>query len=61
MKEITTEAVTSSIDAITDFVNAELETLGCPMRTQMQIDVVIDEIISNISYYAYAPGREMLR
>ena len=56
MKEITLEARTENIDALTDFINAELEALDCPMKTQIQIDVAIDEIFANIASYAYAPG-----
>ena len=29
--------------------------LDCPMKVQMQIDIAIDEIFSNIARYAYAP------
>lgn len=56
MKELTIEAVIKNIDQITDFINAELEAMGCPMKTQMQIDMAIDELFTNISSYAYAPG-----
>lgn len=54
-KELTVEAVTANVDVVTDFVNEQLEQIGCPLKAQMQIDVAIDEIFSNISYYAYAP------
>ena len=56
VKELTVEAAVSNIDTVTDFINAELELLDCPMKAQMQIDIAIDEIMSNISNYAYAPG-----
>lgn len=53
MKEITLEAVLENIPVLTDFINAELETVDCSMKAQMQIDVALDEIFSNISRYAY--------
>lgn len=53
MKEITVLAVTENVEVVTDFINAELEEQGCPMKAQMQIDIAIDEIFSNIASYAY--------
>ncbi len=55
MKELTIDAKVENIDAVTEFVNAELEALDCPMKAQMQIDVAIDELFGNISNYAYNP------
>ena len=56
MHELSLEAAIANIPAVTDFVNALLEELDCPMKAQLQIDVVIDELFSNIAQYAYAPG-----
>lgn len=56
MKDITVEAKVENIDVVTNFVNDILEENCCPMKIQMQIDVVIDEIFGNISYYAYGAG-----
>ena len=56
MKALTLEARLENITLATAFVDAELEALDCPMKAQMQIDIAIDEVISNISRYAYAPG-----
>lgn len=56
MKELTLAATLENIDAVTDFVNEQLELLDCPMKAQMQINIAIDEIFSNIARYAYAPG-----
>ena len=55
MKELTVEAKIENIEAVTDFVNEQLETLGCPMKAQMQIDIAIDELFGNIAHYAYNP------
>ena len=53
MKELTVAATVENIATVTDFVNEQLEALDCPMKAQMQIDIAIDEIFSNIAYYAY--------
>ena len=55
MKELTVDAAIENIEKVTDFVNEELEALGCPMKAQIQIDVAIDELFGNISRYAYNP------
>ena len=55
VKELTLEATLENIPVVTEFVDAELASLDCPMKAQMQIDVAIDELFSNIAYYAYNP------
>ena len=53
MKELTMAAERACIPRIIDFVNGELERLGCPDKTMAQIDIAIDEIFSNIANYGY--------
>lgn len=55
MKELTVAATVENIDVVTDFVDAQLEELDCPMKAEMQINVAIDELFSNIAHYAYHP------
>lgn len=55
MRELTINATVENIEKVTAFVDEQLEALGCPMKAQMQIDVAIDELFSNIAYYAYNP------
>ena len=55
MKELTIAATVENIEAVTDFVNEQLEAIDCSMKTQMQIDIAIDELFSNIAHYAYNP------
>ena len=55
MKELTIAATVENIETVTDFVNEQLEALGCPMKAQIQIDVAIDELFGNIAHYAYNP------
>ena len=56
MKELTLPAIVESIPQVTAFIETQLEALDCPMKTQMQISVAIDELFSNIAHYAY--GKE---
>ena len=55
MKEITIAATVENIDVVTDFVNEQLDSCDCPIKAQMQIDIAIDELFSNIARYAYNP------
>ena len=55
MKEMTLPAIVENIAQVTDFVNAQLEEIGCPMKAQVQIDIAIDELFGNIAQYAYNP------
>ena len=55
MKELTIDATVENIEKVTDFVNEQLEAFDCPIKAQTQIDVAIDELLSNIARYAYNP------
>lgn len=56
MKEWTVEATTDAIPGITAEIGRELEALECSKQAQRQINVALDELLSNIANYAYAPG-----
>ena len=49
------EALVENIPVATDFVNAQLDEVGCSPAEEMEIDVVLDEVLSNIANYAYFP------
>ena len=53
MKEITLAETVENIETVTEFVNAQLELIDCPIKVQMQIDIAIDELFGNIAHYAY--------
>ena len=55
MKELTVDAAIENIPAVTAFVEEQLEQYNCPTKAQMQIDIAIDELFSNIAQYAYTP------
>ncbi|MBQ9954534.1 MAG: SpoIIE family protein phosphatase [Eggerthellaceae bacterium] len=56
VREITLSATVENVWTATEFVNELLEQVECPLKAQMQVDVAIDELFSNIAKYAYAPG-----
>lgn len=53
MKTLSLEAKLENIPKVTEFIDLELEALDCPMKAQMEIDIMIDEIFGNIVNYAY--------
>ena len=56
MKEITLEARIENLPTLIGFVDEFLEEQECSMKAQMQIDVAVDEIFTNVSSYAYTPN-----
>ena len=52
-KEVTLEAKVENITVITQIVDEMLEEVDCPMKTQAQVDIAIDEIFGNIAKYSY--------
>ena len=56
MREITVAAAVESIPRVTEWIDEALEGFECPMKAQAQLDVAIDEILSNIARYAYPEG-----
>ncbi len=55
-KELTVEASDAKLAEVLAFVDGELEALDCPLKTQMKVDVAVEEIFVNIAHYAYGPG-----
>ena len=56
MNELVIEAKTENLDRVIGFVDEQLEAADCPVKTQMQIDVAVEEIFVNIASYAYVPN-----
>ena len=55
MPKITLPATFENIETATEFINAILEGADCSMKAQMQLDIALDELISNVVRYAYTP------
>ncbi|MCR5650537.1 MAG: ATP-binding protein [Lachnospiraceae bacterium] len=53
MKEIKMKAEVANIEVMTDELNAWFEENDVPMKVVLQMDVALDEILSNIAFYAY--------
>ena len=55
MKELVIDAKIENLDEVLGFIDGELEMAECPMKTQMQLDVAVEEIFVNIANYSYTP------
>ena len=61
VKEILIDAKPEKLPELTEFAENFLDEIGCPLKTKLQIDVMLDEIFTNIVSYAYAPGEGKAR
>ncbi len=53
MKELKIDAKVEKLDEVLAFMDAELEAVDCPMKTQIALDIAVEEIFVNIAHYAY--------
>ena len=53
VEELTVKANVDNLDEVQAFIDGLLESIDCPMKTQMTIDVAVEEIFVNIASYAY--------
>ena len=51
MKELMIEAKTENLDAVLQFVSAQLESADCPIKVQTQIAIAVEEVFVNIAHY----------
>ena len=56
MTNRTFPAKTESLSDVLGYVEQTLESLECPMKTQMAICVAIEEVFVNVAHYAYGDG-----
>ena len=54
--EIKIEADKDNLSQAIAFADAHLEEAGCPVKTQMEIELALEETFINVARYAYAPG-----
>lgn len=54
-KELTIEAKIENVDKVISFINATLQEHGCTFDMMQRIDLALEEMLVNISNYAY-PG-----
>ena len=55
MNEFVIEATRENLPKVISFVNEHLEAADCNVRTQIQIDIAVEELFINIASYAYYP------
>ena len=55
--ELDIEAIEENLGEVMAFIDEQLETVGCSMKSQMQIDIAAEEIFVNICKYAYHPEK----
>lgn len=55
--ELEIEAAEENLGTVTAFIDERLENAGCSMKSQMQIDIAVEEVFVNIAKYAYYPGK----
>ena len=53
MHELVVDAQTEKLDEVLDFIDQHLDEWDCPMKTQTQINIAVEEIFVNIAHYAY--------
>ncbi len=56
-RELVVDAQPENLPRVQSFVTQLLEEAACPMKTLMQIDVIVEEVFVNIAHYAYGAGR----
>ena len=59
MERLEIMAETDRLDEVILFIDQQLETAGCSMKNQMQIELAVEEIFVNIAHYAYGEQRGM--
>ena len=57
MYKWTLDATIENVETITGLIDEKLEEAGASMKAEMQINIVIDEIFSNIAKYGYGSGK----
>ena len=56
VRELDIEAEVAKLPEVMTFLDTWLEEAACPLKAQMQLDVAIDELFTNVASYAYPGG-----
>ena len=51
------EATDENLEAVNDFIHAQIKPFSCQSQTLFQIDLAVEEIYVNIAHYAYSPDK----
>ncbi len=57
IKQLRIAAEIKNIAIATAFMNDILDKAGCKPRAKMQLEIVMDEMMSNVARYAYGAGK----
>lgn len=57
-KEITIKNQISELERVNQFVDEIAEELGLDMELQMNLNLVLEEMVSNVIFYAYPEGSD---
>ena len=60
-EELVIEAVIGNLDCVFSFIHKFTGPLNCSKRTIMQLDLVVEEIFTNIASYAYTPNTGLVK
>ena len=55
MKALKTEAKVENLQQVLGFLEEYLEEMNCPPRLLMQLQIALEELYTNICFYAYEP------
>ena len=56
MEELKIQALVENLEQVLAFIDSYVEKVGCDIKTQMQLDIAVEEIFVNIASYAYENG-----
>lgn len=54
-KELTLDATIDNVQVVSAVAEEQMDLCDVPLKAQMQIQIAIDELFSNIARYAYTP------
>ena len=55
-RELTIKNEEQELTKVTDFIEAVAEEAGVDMRTMMKLQLVMEEMVANVIFYAYPKG-----
>ncbi len=55
MNSMTVPATLEQLESVQKFIGWHLEAADCPPKTEIQIQVAVEELYVNIAHYAYGP------
>ena len=60
LESLTVPAELDQLQTVQDFIERHLRTVNCSAKSEIAIQVAVEELYVNIAHYAYAPGHGMV-